>query len=771
MSDWSSDEGAKALKAKNSKKSRAAVDSWSEDEPVKPRKKPVKKHDSDWSDDEPKKVVKKQPKSPPVTKKKPVHKDEDWSDNEKPVKKPTKSTKKRDDDWSSEEEKPKPKKVVSKKKQESDWSEDEKPKKVKAKSKKVDDWSEGEKPRKFRSPPKEVEKDSDWSEDEEVPAPKKSSKPQPKKDKWSDDEKVVKPKKSKPKPESDWSEDEKPKKKSTKSKPKSESDWSEDEKPAPKKAQPKQKVPPSVTKSISDWSEPESIPAPKKSKPKPKPESEWSEEEAAAPPSKPVKKSPKKPVEKKKENWSSDEDEQPVKKAPVKKPEPVKPKVKAGWSSDEEAPAKKAPPATKPKKVQQKDSDDEGWGSEKEKGSDDAKSLMGSDAGSDASERAPVTYVPDYDAEEDEDLYKQTCSVGIDFKKYDSIEVQCSGYDKKNSDRRAKTWGEIELNEILEEKITKQMRWKRPTPIQMRAIPILHEGRDIMGCAQTGSGKTGAFSIPIVNSLLEDGASDGSDSDASDAGSDDGGKTCCQPKALVCAPTRELVQQIQRDFIKLCKDTSIKCEYVVGGHAVRNQLEKIEGSHIVIATPGRLNDFVGKGKIKLDKLKYLVIDEADRMLDMGFQTILEQLAYKMPDKEERITTMFSATFPDEVQKIGHKFLKENYVFIAIGIVGGAANTVKQAFVEIDGDVNKEDKLIDLLNEVKDSGEKTVIFVETKRLADYLATKLCTLDFPATSIHGDRAQEERELALRNFRNGTHPVLVATNVAAQDRKSVV
>ena len=107
--------------------------------------------------------------------------------------------------------------------------------------------------------------------------------------------------------------------------------------------------------------------------------------------------------------------------------------------------------------------------------------------------------------------------------------------------------------------------------------------------------------------------------------------------------TRELVQQIQRDFVKLTKYTEIKVEYVVGGHAVRSQLEKIEGSHIIVATPGRLNDFVGKGKIVLDKLKYLIVDEADRMLEMGFMTILQELAARMPDKEERTTAMFSAT--------------------------------------------------------------------------------------------------------------------------------
>lgn len=449
-----------------------------------------------------------------------------------------------------------------------------------------------------------------------------------------------------------------------------------------------------------------------------------------------------------------------------------KPKADSGsdsdaWGSGKEDKSKKPfKKDFKKKEFKKKDSN---------KGSDSDNSdggFGGSKGSGSEEERTPVTYVPDYDAADDDNLYDETCKKGSEYEAYDKININCTGYDAKDKYQGITNWTDIkDLDAELHDTLRKKMGWKKPTPIQRFSVPLLLERRDIMGCAQTGSGKTGGFSIPVVNKILADCLTEidqnGGGSDAgSDAGSDDDRrKPCCTPIALVCAPTRELVQQIQRDFVKLTKDTEIKVEYVVGGHAVRSQLEKIEGSHIIVATPGRLNDFVGKGKIVLDQLKYLIVDEADRMLEMGFMTILQELAARMPDKEERTTAMFSATFPDEVQKIAHKFLKDDYVFVVVGIVGAAATTVTQKFIKIDGDVNKEDSLIDLLQDVKETGEKTVIFVETKRMADFWATKLSTMGFPSTSIHGDREQKEREEALRTFRSGEHPILVATNVAAR------
>jgi len=389
------------------------------------------------------------------------------------------------------------------------------------------------------------------------------------------------------------------------------------------------------------------------------------------------------------------------------------------------------------------------WGSDNG-GSDDAKSLGGggSDAGSE--KREPVTYEPEYNANEDDDIYKDTVNKGIDFDQYFKIPINVSGKDIPDG---IKTFEKAGLEECVMENI-KKCKWSKPTPIQTRSIPIAMAGRDIMACAQTGSGKTGAFAIPIINKLIKDGCTSEIDGDGA-----------ITPDALVVAPTRELAQQIQRDFVKLCKDTPVMAQYVVGGHAVRHQLDKLQdGCNILVATPGRLNDFVGKNKLDLGALKFLVLDEADRMLDMGFKSILDDLATKMADKADRCTMMFSATFPDKVQELGREMLKEDYIFAAVGIVGGAAESVTQTVIEAE---KKEqfDKMKEMLDGVKESGERTLIFVETKRQTDFVASKLCQLGFPATSIHGDREQRQREDALRTFKSGETPVLVATNVAAR------
>ena len=274
-----------------------------------------------------------------------------------------------------------------------------------------------------------------------------------------------------------------------------------------------------------------------------------------------------------------------------------------------------------------------------------------------------------------------------------------------------------------------------------------------MACAQTGSGKTGAYAIPIIHKLIEDGC----EAEEGDAP--------LVPECLVLAPTRELVQQIQKDFVKLCRGTSIACNYIVGGHAVKPQLERIlGGTNVLVATPGRLNDFVGKNKIDLSSLKFLVLDEADRMLDMGFKGILDGMQDKLADKDERTTLMFSATFEAEVQELGKEMLKEDYLFIAIGIVGGACSTVAQTIISCEKK-DKFDKLKEILEPAKENQERTLIFVETKRQTDYLASKLCQLEYPATSIHGDRDQRLRVQALADFKSGTAPILIATNVAAR------
>lgn len=393
------------------------------------------------------------------------------------------------------------------------------------------------------------------------------------------------------------------------------------------------------------------------------------------------------------------------------------------------------------------------WGSDN--GDKDDVASLGGGSNESGEKREPVTYEPDYKAIDDENLYEDTVSKGIDFDRYFEIPVNVSGTDPPKA---IKSFDDAELVEEVRENI-KKCKWNKPTPIQTLSLPILAAKRDLMACAQTGSGKTGGFAIPIINQLIKDGCTSERDDD------DDEERPKITPDALIVAPTRELVQQIQRDFVKLCKDTKIAAEYVVGGHAVKHQLCKLEdGCNILVATPGRLNDFVGKNKISLEKLKFLVLDEADRMLDMGFKDILDTLAHKMPEKTERTTMMFSATFPDKVQDLGKEMLKDDYLFCTVGIVGGATETVTQEVIKCEKR-EQFDKMQAMLQDAKDNGDRILIFVETKRQTDFIASKLCQNEFPATSIHGDRQQMEREEALRTFKSGETPVLVATNVAAR------
>jgi len=207
-----------------------------------------------------------------------------------------------------------------------------------------------------------------------------------------------------------------------------------------------------------------------------------------------------------------------------------------------------------------------------------------------------------------------------------------------------------------------------------------------------------------------------------------------------------------------------------GGTSVFYQASQLQrGCNILVATPGRLLDFVEKGRVSLSNCKFLVLDEADRMLDMGFMPEIQKMVEdpNMPKKApegERQTLMFSATFPDEVQESAQEFLHD-YLFVTIGLVGGACSDVRQEFHEVPK-FEKRTKLEELMQDPeRDPKERTLIFVQTKKNADFLATYLSGEGLPTTSIHGDRLQREREEALFDFRTGDKPILVATAVAAR------
>ncbi|GAA5923390.1 DEAD/DEAH box helicase [Sporobolomyces koalae] len=305
-------------------------------------------------------------------------------------------------------------------------------------------------------------------------------------------------------------------------------------------------------------------------------------------------------------------------------------------------------------------------------------------------------------------------------------------------------------------------RYKTPTPVQKYSVPIVNLGRDLMACAQTGSGKTGGFLFPILSALFTQGPRP---SPAAQAPRGYGRNRISYPTALVLAPTRELVSQIHDEARKFAYRSWVRPAVVYGGADIGSQLRAMDqGCDLLSATPGRLVDMMERGKISLANVRYLVLDEADRMLDMGFEPQIRRIVQQadMPDVMDRQTLMFSATFPREIQMLARDFLKD-YIFLSVGRVGSTSENITQK-IEYVEDEDKRSVLLDILFALPPGG-LTLVFVETKRMADLLEGFLAQNNFQATSIHGDRTQREREYALETFRSGRTPVMVATAVAAR------
>eukprot|EP01114_Cavostelium_apophysatum_P022944 TRINITY_DN847_c0_g1_i3.p1 TRINITY_DN847_c0_g1~~TRINITY_DN847_c0_g1_i3.p1 ORF type:complete len:701 (+),score=162.35 TRINITY_DN847_c0_g1_i3:194-2296(+) len=348
-----------------------------------------------------------------------------------------------------------------------------------------------------------------------------------------------------------------------------------------------------------------------------------------------------------------------------------------------------------------------------------------------------------------ENMPKEDTTKKIDFDKYDEIPVEFSG---KNCPPPINSWAEIDVGPILSNNI-KLARYDRPTPVQKYSLPIVMGGRDLMGCAQTGSGKTAAFLFPLISTLLKAGPPAESQNN----------RRKVFPLALVLAPTRELASQIYEEARKFAYRTGLRACVVYGGAPMGHQLRDLEkGCDILVATPGRLVDIMERARCSLSMIRYLVLDEADRMLDMGFEPQIRRIVEQedMPQTGDRQTLMFSATFPKEIQRLAASFLHD-YIFLAVGRVGSTTDLVTQKFLRVDEN-DKMPILLDLIASVKGL---TIIFVETKKKADMLEDFLIREGFPATSIHGDRVQQDREHALRTFSSGQTPYLIATNVAAR------
>uniref|UniRef100_A0A672PD55 RNA helicase n=1 Tax=Sinocyclocheilus grahami TaxID=75366 RepID=A0A672PD55_SINGR len=314
-------------------------------------------------------------------------------------------------------------------------------------------------------------------------------------------------------------------------------------------------------------------------------------------------------------------------------------------------------------------------------------------------------------------------NTGINFEKYDDIPVEATG---QNCPPHIESFHDVDMGEIIMGNIA-LTRYTRPTPVQKHAIPIIKTKRDLMACAQTGSGKTAAFLLPVLSQIYTEG------------------------------PGEALQAFAYRSHVRPC--------VVYGGADIGQQIRDLErGCHLLVATPGRLVDMMERGKIGLDYCNYLVLDEADRMLDMGFEPQIRRIVEQdtMPPKGLRQTMMFSATFPKEIQILARDFLEE-YIFLAVGRVGSTSENITQKVVWVEEN-DKRSFLLDLLNATgKES--LTLVFVETKKGADALEDFLYREGYACTSIHGDRSQRDREEALHQFRSGRCPILVATAVAAR------
>ncbi|XP_050380668.1 DEAD-box ATP-dependent RNA helicase 37-like [Argentina anserina] len=347
-------------------------------------------------------------------------------------------------------------------------------------------------------------------------------------------------------------------------------------------------------------------------------------------------------------------------------------------------------------------------------------------------------------------------NTGINFDAYEDIPVETSGSDVPPP---VNTFAEIDLGEALNLNI-KRCKYVRPTPVQRHAIPISLRGRDLMACAQTGSGKTAAFCFPIISGIMQ----------GQYAQRPRGARTV-YPLALILSPTRELSCQIHEETRKFAYQTGVKVVVAYGGAPINQQLRELErGVDILVATPGRLVDLLERARVSLQMIRYLALDEADRMLDMGFEPQIRKIVEQMdmPPPGMRQTMLFSATFPKEIQRLASDFLA-NYIFLAVGRVGSSTDLIVQR-VEFVHESDKRSHLMDLLHAQRENGTHgkqalTLVFVETKKGADALEHWLCLNGFPATTIHGDRTQQEREHALRSFKSGHTPILVATDVAAR------
>ena len=288
--------------------------------------------------------------------------------------------------------------------------------------------------------------------------------------------------------------------------------------------------------------------------------------------------------------------------------------------------------------------------------------------------------------------------------------------------------------------------YKEPTLIQEKSIPIGLKGLDLLGCAQTGTGKTAAFAIPVLQNIINE--------------TQEKDKNKKIIKALILAPTRELAIQIGESFELYSRYTNVKSTVIFGGVSQNSQVRALnEGVDILIATPGRLIDLVNQKFIKLDNVKHFVLDEADRMLDMGMIHDVKRIITKMPNKRQNM--LFSATMPKEIRNLVESILKDP-VKVEVAPVSSTVDTISQGVYF----VSKKDKKNLLIDILKDESIKSLlVFSRTKYGANNITKQLAKAGIEALAIHGNKSQNARQVALNSFKDGSIRVLVATDIAAR------
>lgn len=306
------------------------------------------------------------------------------------------------------------------------------------------------------------------------------------------------------------------------------------------------------------------------------------------------------------------------------------------------------------------------------------------------------------------------------------------------------TFEQLELIEPIHRAL-KQEGYTTPTPIQAEAIPLVLNGNDLLGCAQTGTGKTAAFSIPIIQHLYEQKMN---------------GKSRHGVKALVLTPTRELAIQIDESFAAYGRYTGIRHTVIFGGVGQKPQTDALKrGVDVLIATPGRLLDLISQGFVHLDTLEYFVLDEADRMLDMGFIHDIKRILPLLPKKRQSL--FFSATMPPEIERLAGTILR-NPEKVEVTPASSTVDKIDQYIYFVE----KADKVELLLKLLKDKSlESVLVFTRTKHGADKVARVLVKEQIGAEAIHGNKGQNARQRALSNFKDHTTRVLIATDIAAR------